>query len=212
MKTLIFQEIIIHNRIYNLFKYSLMFFTFCILSVTMISSYENIQNFGIIFSVITIPLAFLSLSSNLIKSDIEDGTMEMLLTSRSALQIILAKYISLCLCVIFSFLLLSPIIYLVYDIELSLFAIIILCALMLILLSSAIITIIASMQGYFRSNTNFLSVLIMPLIIPSIILSGILIQSPFDTHYLFIMLGINLVIIPPVLYLSAYLIDNIYNI
>jgi hypothetical protein len=52
----------------------------------------------------------------------------------------------------------------------------------------------------------------MPLIIPNIIISGLLIQSPGDISFAAIMLGINLIIIPPALYLSGYLLENIYNI
>ena len=212
MRALILQELTIQNKIYNITKYTLIFFIFCCISITLINSYENIQIFGIIFSVIIIPLAFISLSGHLMKPDIEDGTFEVLLISLSPIKIVLAKYIALCICCCLSFVLTTPFIYIVYNMQVLTFVLVLASAFMLLFLSAALAILIAAIQGYFRSNTNFLGLLIMPLIIPSIILSGILIQNTEDIHLLFIMIGINLVIIPPALYLSGYLIKNIYNI
>jgi heme exporter protein B len=212
MKNLIFHEFKVQNKIHNITKYTLIFFIFCCLSITLINAYENIQTFGIIFAVISIPLAFISLSGNLIKPDIEDGSLEILITTSTPGKIILAKYIALCTCCSLSFFLTMPIIYLIYNIELTIFVAMVLSALILLFLSASLITLISAIQGYFRSNTNFLSILIMPLLIPNIILSGLFLQNHADLHLLFIMLGINLVIIPPALYLSSYLIENIYNI
>lgn len=212
MKNLILQEIKVQNKIYNVVKYSFVFFIFCCLSVSLINSYENIQSFGVIFAIISIPLAFISLSNSLIKPDIEDGTIETLLTTFAASKIITAKYIALCICFCVSFGATLPIIYIVYNIEFNSFILLVGSAIVLLLLSAALMTLIASIQGYFRSNTNFLSVLIMPLIIPTIILSGILIQNSQDVYLFFIMVGIDFVIIPPALYLASHLVENIYNI
>ncbi len=212
MRNLILHELKIQNKIYNITKYTLIFFIFCCLSITLINAYENIQAFGIIFAVISIPLAFISLSGNLIKPDIEDGSLETLITASTPGKIILAKYIALCICCSLSFFLTMPIIYLIYNIEFITFTAIISSAVILLFLSAALITLISAIQGYFRSNTNFLSILIMPLLIPNIILSGLFLQNNTDLHLLFIMLGVNLVIIPPALYLSSYLVENIYNI
>jgi len=212
MKSLITQELNVQNKIYNITKYTLIFFIFCCLSITLINSYENIQTFGIIFAVISIPLAFIGLSSHLIKPDIEDGTLEAMLTSFTPGKITTAKYIALCISCCLSFFLTAPFIYVVYNIEFTTFIIMITCGLIILFLSAALIILIAAIQGYFRANTNFLAMLIMPLLIPNIILSGILLQNNTDLHLLFIMIGIDLVIIPPALYLSSYLVENIYNI
>ncbi len=212
MKTLIYQEITVQNKIYNLIKYTLVFFIFCCLSITLINSHENIQIFGTVFSVVCIPLAFISISNNLIKPDIEDGSIELLLISFSPNAIILAKYLALCCCCTFSFILTAPLIYIVYNMAVYTFVLVITSAFLLLLLSGALIVLIASIQAYFRCNTNFFSILILPLVIPNIILSGILIQNTSELHLLLIMVGINLVVIPPALYLSSYLVENIYNI
>ncbi len=83
---------------------------------------------------------------------------------------------------------------------------------LLIFTSSALTSLIAAIQGYFRSNTNFLAVLIMPLIIPNVVLAGIILQNSAMESLLLVMLGINMVIIPVAIFLSSYLIKNIYNL
>ena len=212
MKTLIKHEFKIQNKIYNLIKYLIIFFIFCTFSITLINSHENIQLFGTVFSVICIPLAFIGLSNNLTKPDIEDGTLEAMLTTIEPIIIILTKYLALCVCTLISLAITLPITTILYNVDIQSLAALIFSGILLITLSAALSILTSSIQGYFRANTNFLSILIMPLIIPTIIISGLLIQTPGDIHLAAIMLGINLIIIPPVLYLSGYLLENIYNI
>jgi heme exporter protein B len=212
MKIIVKHELKIQTRINNLLKYTFIFLLFASFSTTLINSQEDIRAFGIVFSVICIPLAFIGLSQGFIKYDIEDGTLEHNLSIIQPSRIILGKYIALCLCVSVSFLMVIPIIIILYDISNPQFIALSLSGLILIALSSALGLLISSIQGYFRTNTNFLSILIMPLIVPNIILSGMVIQSPQDMYFITIMIGIDMIIIPPSLYLSSYLIENIYNV
>jgi len=178
----------------------------------MINTQDNLQEFGVIFSVACIPLAFIGLSRYLIKPDIEDGHFEFLLISYSPGQIIAAKYFILCFLSSLSFLLNIPFIYLLFSLSLDTTIKILVCGFLLIMISASLICLISAIQSYFRANTNFLSILVMPLIVPSIILSGIVLQQPSSLGIVLIMLGINFVIIPSSLYLSSFLIENIYNI
>ena len=212
MLKLTYQEIKIQNQVYNLTKYIFIFFIFSLLSVALINDHENITKFGIIFTIICIPLAFINLTNILIKPDINDGNLEMMLISFSPQQIILAKFLAICFCSIFAFSLLLPLIYFIFNLTAKMLALIAISSLLLILLSSSVIILIAAVQGYFRSNTNFLSIILMPLIIPNIILSGIAIQNNDPYNIIAIMFGIGMIIIPCCLYLASYLITNIYNI
>jgi heme exporter protein B len=212
MKQLLYREFLIQNKIYSLTKYTILFFGFCIVSTSVVNAPDDIQKFGLIFSVIYIPLAFLGLASNLIKPEMDDGSLEYLLVSTSALKVILAKFLILAGNTIFSFVLILPFIKIFFNTSVNELPVIALIAILLIAISSALIILIASIQSYFKYNTNFLVILVMPLVIPHIILSGILIQNHQEIYLLVIMLGINLVIIPPVIYLAGYLINNIYDI
>jgi heme exporter protein B len=106
-----------------------------------------------------------------------------------------------------------PISYLLFNIDVFQLNLVIITGLSLMATSCGVIILISSIQCYFRSNTHLLSTLLLPLIIPSIILSGIIIQSENNSYSLFlIMTGVNCIIIPISIYLSSYLIENIYNI
>jgi heme exporter protein B len=83
------------------------------------------------------------------------------------------------------------------------------------MLASALVVLSSSMQSYFRANANFLGMFIMPLLIPSVIMTGLILQNN-NIHdnlgLIFIMTGINLIFLPILFFLSVYLIRNIYSI
>lgn len=212
MKNLFYHEYLVQNKVHNLTKYNVLFFIFCIIGTSVINSAEDFEKLGKVFSVVYIPLSFLALGANIFKYDIDDGSFELTAAASSSMQIILSKYSVLSLNSCVSFILISPLLKIFFNLSLHDLFFLLCPAILLILLSSALIILIASIQSYFKSNTDFLSVLIMPLLIPNIIMAGIFMQGMEEFFLLYIMIGINLIIIPPSLYLSGYLIENIYNI
>ncbi len=206
-------EVLLQNKICNLTKYFFIFFVFCSGSITIVSSHDKIANLGIIFAVISIPLSLIGIAANFLRTELEDGTLEILLTSFKPIQIILAKYLGLFICGSVAFVLNIPISCFLFNIEALQLNLVIITGLLLMATSCGVVILISSIQCYFRSNTNFLSTLLLPLIIPSIILSGIIIQSDNSNFsLLLILIGVNCIIIPISIYLSSYLIENIYNI
>ena len=204
---------LLQNKICNLTKYFFIFFVFCSGSITIVSSHDKIANLGIIFAVISIPLSLIGIAANFLRTELEDGTLEILLTSFKPMQIILAKYLGLFICGSVAFVLNIPISCFLFNIEAFQLNLVIITGLLLMATSCGVVILISSIQCYFRSNTNFLSTLLLPLIIPSIILSGIIIQSDNNnSSLLLILIGVNCIIIPISIYLSSYLIENIYNI
>lgn len=204
-------------KLNNLIKFLLFFFLFCTLSVTLIQSHDEIREFGIVFSVICIPLALINLSASMFRQDSHDGTLEALLTIFTHSQITYTKFIALFSCTFAAFTLTSPIIFLLYSPSLNSFLMFILCGLVVSLGSSSLTCLISAVQSYFRANTNFLSILIMPLIIPSIILCSLAMQAAStgdniaDT-YLGLLFGINIIITPISLYLTGFLVKNVWNL
>lgn len=207
-------EFLLQNKIQNLTKYFFIFFVFCSGSITIVNAHDKIANFGIVFSVIAIPLSLISISTNFLRSEIEDGSLELLLVSFNPIQIALAKYLNLFICGSIAFIANAPISYLLFNMDTTHLSLLLISGLLLMSTSCGIIIMISSVQCYFRSNTNFLSSLLMPLIIPSIILSGMIIESNNTNNcsIIFILIGVNCIIIPTSIYLSSYLIENIYNI
>lgn len=209
-------EYLVQNRINNLAKYLFIFFLFCIVSTSLINQQADIKKFGVICSIIFLPMALFSFSHIIFRQDLEDGNLELLLTSYTENEVIISKFLTIFLISISSAMLNIPIIYVFFDIALATLANIVIILILLLILTSALLILIGAIQSYFRSNANLLSILIMPLLIPSIILSGIIIQNPANiqlvVHLVGSMLGINIVLLPIILYLSSYLISNIYNI
>lgn len=209
---LIYMEISNQIKLNNLIKYLFLFFGFCLLSIALVNNHENINNFAALFTLISIPLAMINLANMIFKEDMNDGTIELLMIIFSPLQITLAKFISLSACTSLAFATMLPITCILYNIELSLALLMFISGIVLCLATSGLICLISAIQCYFKSNTNFISVLIMPLIIPSIILIGIAMQANQANNYLGFLYGINLILTPLCIYLTSYLIENIYNI
>ncbi|WPY01018.1 hypothetical protein Trichorick_00911 [Candidatus Trichorickettsia mobilis] len=206
------QELIIQYKINNLIKYLIAFFIFSALSIVLINKQEEINKFGILFSVIYIPLSFIGFANIIFKQDIEDGTLELLLSSFSAVEIVVAKFGAILISSTIGAIINMPIILIIFNLTRSTLIKLSITLILLLILASALLVLIAAMQGYFRSNTNFLSILIMPLIIPNIIMAGLILQEETNFYLLTIMTGIDLIVVPCTIFLSSYLIKNVYNI
>lgn len=205
-------EYLIQNRINNLSKYLFIFFLFCIFSTALINDQADIKKFGVIFSVIFLPIALIGFSSLILKQDMEDGSLELLLSSFSESEIVTSKLFAIFFSSLTSSLLNIPIIYIIFDLDLITVTYLFITLTLLLTLSSSLLVLIGSIQSYFRSNTNLLAILIMPLLIPNIILTGLVLQNLENISLIFVMIGINMLLLPTIFYLSSYLIKNIYNI
>ncbi|MCC8416206.1 MAG: heme exporter protein CcmB [Rickettsia endosymbiont of Gnoriste bilineata] len=205
-------EYLIQNRINNLSKYLFIFFLFCIFSIALINDQTDIKKFGIIFSIIVLPIALIGFSSLIFQQDVEDGSLELLLSSFNESEIIAAKLITIIFSSLTSALLNMPIIYIIFDLDMLIVSYLLINLTLLLILSSSLLVLIGAVQSYLKSNTNLLAILIMPLLIPNIILSGLVLQNFDNINLIFVMIGINMLLVPIIFYLSSYLIKNIYNI
>ncbi len=205
-------EYLIQNRINNLSKYLFIFFLFCIFSTALINDQPDIKKFGIISSIIFLPIALIGFSNQIFKQDLLDGNLELLLSSFSEAEIIISKFFTILISSLISSVLNMPIIYIIFDLDLLTVSYIFITLTLLLTLASALLILVASVQSYFRSNANMIAILIMPLLIPSIILTGLILQNHQNIKLIFTMLGINMLLLPIIFFLSSYLIKNIYNI
>lgn len=205
-------EFIIQNKINNLSKFLFLFLLFCTLSLTLINNQEDIKKFGTIFTIIYLPLSLIGFSSFVFKQDLDDGSLEVLLTTFNTSEIIVTKFLSLIASALIGTILNLPIIFLFFNLDSTTIIAILLILLILLPLTCSLLLLTGAIQSYFRSNTNFLSLLTMPMLIPNIIMAGVSINEHGNLYLLPIMIGIDLIIIPCALVLSTYLIKNIYNI
>lgn len=208
---LIKREFTVQNRINNMIKYLVIFFLFCIVSITLINSYEDIKKFGLIFSVICLLIPLISFSSSIFKSDLEDGSLELLLSAVSHNKIVLAKFFAMSINSTIGIISTLPIIYIFFSQTLTEIAFFLISVWLLLILTSSLVVLAGSMQSYFRTNANLIGTFIMPLLIPNIVITGMVLQNN-NLRLIFIMIGINLVFLPISFFLSSYLIRNIYNL
>lgn len=208
---LIKREFIVQNRINNMIKYLVIFFLFCLISTVLINSQKDITKFGLIFSVICLLISLIGFSAVIFKSDLEDGSLELLLSIVSHEKIILAKFFAIFISSTIGMILTLPIIYIFFDQTLFEVMFFFISVWMMLVLSTSLVVLSGSVQCYFKKNANFVGTFIMPLLIPNIIMTGLILQDN-NLQLIFIMIGINLVFLPISFFLSSYLIKNIYNI
>jgi ABC-type transport system involved in cytochrome c biogenesis permease component len=204
-------ELLLCNRSYHLIRHSayVMLLSNIIFSI-MISTMEHTDHlkmlliiFGCVMSTITIP-------SYLIKAEMQDGSLENLFVTLSSPTILLAKYCGMVISGGIGILSTFPIIIVFYSLPLS--SLIYISAIMIFLLFQIIAIILLGniIHAYFRRNTNIILSIIIPLIIPSLILASIAVNS-LKIDFILILLGIDMVLIPIILVLSNYLLSNLYE-
>lgn len=205
-------EYLVQNRANNLSKYFFIFFLFCIISTVLVNNHSDIKKFGIIFSIIFMPIALIGFAQMVFRSDLDDKSLELLLSSFNETEIITAKFLTILFCTLSSSTLNLPIIYIMFDLDVITLLHIFMTLILLLTLASGLVVLIGAIQCYFHSNTNLLAILVMPLLIPNIILTGLVLQDYENIKLIFIMMGIDMLLLPIIFYLSSYLIKNIYNI
>lgn len=159
--------------------------------------------FGSVMSAITIP-------THLLKSEMQDGSLENLFVFLKPSTIIMAKYCSLIIVIGAGILCTLPIIAIFYHLQID--HILFLVAIMIIILIQIIAIMLLGniIHAYFRQNTNLILAIIIPLIIPSLIIASMAI-STLKLDFLFILLGMDMIFIPIILVLSNYLLASIYE-
>ena len=204
-------ELLVQNKVNNFVKYLFALFLFCTLSIALVNSHENIGKFGVIFSVIYVPIALLGFSTHIFKSDLEDGSLEVLLASFSSSDIVLAKFAALYINSLLSTFMNLPVIFLAFNPGFDVLKKLIITTSLELMLACALVILIGSVQSYFRSNTNFLPQLLMTLMLPAIIFSGLAIENVDKAYLVFILIGINMILVPTMLMLASYLTKNIFG-
>ena len=154
MINLLKHELLLQNKIQNLTKCFFIFFVFCSGSITIISTHDKIANFGVIFSLISIPLALIGISTNFLRSEIEDGSLELLLASFNPIQITLAKYINLFICGSIAFIANLLISYLLFDMDITRLSLLLTSGLLLLSTSCGVIILISTVQCCFPCNSR----------------------------------------------------------
>lgn len=206
-------EIMAQNRIHHILRHNVQFISFSLVCLIFLCpARENIAEFGLIFLIISLPLATIGITRDIVKADIYDGSLEILMITTTTLHIVLIKFLALLLNNIAALIIAMPFIVIFYTLSFEQAMLSIANCIMLLIQISAMSLFIGCIEGYFRSNTDLISSILLPIMIPGIIVSGLLLHATYDLSlYINILLGINLIVTPIILILSGYLLRNIYN-
>lgn len=211
--TLLIHELKIQNRIHSIIRYNLQFLLLGSTAIIFVhGASTGLAELGIIFTVIALPLSIISTSRGIIKADITDGYMELLMITTSPIKIILIKYLGLLIHNLVALAIAMPLVAIFYSISSWQIFLISIGGSLLLGQITALSLLTSCIEGYFRTNTNIISLVILPLIIPGLIACGLLISGGEQwSVFVGLLGGVDLVIIPLTLLLSEYLMRNIYN-
>lgn len=210
--SLFLHEILVYHRCYNLIIHNIQFLLLgmiCLLFACPAGYDKTI--FGMIFVISGLPISIIASSAPIIKNDLEDGRLELYLITSNINIIILSKFCALLFCNFVSFTIVVLIMAFLYGMTYHQIFFLYSSAILLIQIS-AISLLISSVESYFRGNISMISSLIVPLILPSLIITGIMIHRDLSYYSaMMIVLAITCIITPVTLLFSGYLIRNIHN-
>lgn len=154
-------------------------------------------------------ITILNLSHFILGKDFLDGTFELILSCKKLNHYIISKIISINLISALSNIVISAIIYFIFDISEKKILYFFVASILTSLTATSVSVVFSAMEIYFE-NSSLMHIILIPFLIPILILSGLVI-STLSSNYIFIMIGINLIIFPICLVLCKYLSENIYN-
>jgi len=181
--------------------------------VSMTCDYDKIKEFGVFFLSILVPLFVAQISDRILYNDFKDGSLELYITISSPSQIILDKYLHISFLYIIAYIMVAPLILIFFNFTISDLMLISELIILNIIIAVSISTLIACCNCYFKKITLVNFIIIIPLMLPSLIISGLIINDYQDKNQLFtILYGIMLIIIPVIFLCSKFLIKNVYNV
>lgn len=204
----------VQNKIFHVMRSNLQFLLLSVVCVALVyhkRGHELVEH-ALLFSVISIPISIVISARPMIKHDIHDGTLDLLLMTVGSDYVIISKFICLFINLFIAFLISMPFTSLIYNLSLEQVIFSITSRFFVLIQVASVSLLIGCIESYFRNNTEIISTIAFPLIIPGIIVSGMMIQDRTqDFFYLSILFGVDLIMIPITLFLASYLVSNIHN-
>lgn len=189
----------------------LMSFLLAILCIGMMIN-PNSDDFKLVslFIIIWSGIINLNFSKDFFYEEVTSGNLENLLIITSSFKLIIAKFsawkvtmLAVNLIVIFFTIILFHLSYENAVLIFTLMEFVSIASIALTMLSSSILI-------YFDNKNNFLSILVIPFIIPLLILSGIILNQQ-NLSFITYLIGIDLILVPVCIYLCSFLVKEIYN-
>lgn len=215
LRSIIYRDFILQNRVFHIMKSNIQFLLLSTMCIALVCSERNADliEYVLIFLVVTIPITMIISSRPIMRYDVADGTMDLLRLTIDTDMIVISRFFCIFFNIFLAFIISFSIISVVYDISVEQIIYTIISRFFLLIQVSALTILIGCIDSYFRSNTEIISAITFPMIVPGIIISGMMIYDRSqDYFYISILAGIDLVFVPIALILSSYLLRNIHNL
>lgn len=197
-------------RVHRVITYFFVHLTFCSFCISLINSSSTISVYSPSILVICVVLIFVSFS-DVVKLEINDGSIDVLLTCFSPTAIVLSKYISFVIHSISGLFFNAIISSILFNFDFNKFILVFFLEILIALIASSLSILISIIQSYFSSNTSFITAFIMPILLPNIVICGMIFNFDENFGLIKIAIGVNIITIPIALYCSSYLLRNIHT-
>jgi ABC-type transport system involved in cytochrome c biogenesis permease component len=193
---------------------SLMLFSFNLCTVVILPfllSQYDLAKYGLSLILFINILSIILAAPIYLMRDNDDGCLEQMIIGIETSNIIIVKFFALVVLAIIISLLLSPVIMLLYSIDLKAIIIFLFSEILAIIFASSLAINSAIIKLYFANNNEYVSLLSLPMVIPILILSSMAISTA-SFMMILMMVGINLVFVPLVILFNSYLLKNLYRL
>lgn len=205
---LLFEIKILHQvRAISILLFS--FQTISMLTLPFLLDSKDIEFYAPQILVFCIALSIIITSSNNLSADKLDGSLVQKLLIFEYFDIVIVKQLSMFLLSALISLMISIMIWLLYSLSFLQFFFFLAASLLVLIISCSLAFCSSVIKLYFDNNTEYLSMIMMPLLIPFFICASIAITS-CNYFYLLLMLGMNLILAPIISLMSIYLMRDIY--
>ena len=171
---------------------------------------EAVSLYGTHVVSLLLSMGVLLTYSNNLTQDQKDGSLSQRFLIFSPLEIILAKYIAIFILMCLTILILSFAILLLYSVEINMILYFFLSNILMTMITISIAICSSVIKLYFANQNEYLSVIMMPILIPVLILLGLAISLK-NYFFLALILGVSLVVVPITIFLSSYLLKKSIN-
>lgn len=206
---------LLRNQLKSFFYYksvaSSMVFSCLVTIMSLVLIHKNIDEKFLPSLLVILPiLALTNQISQVFYEDSISGRLEFVLVSHEVEIIVLTKVLAIFIVGLFSVILNNLCAFLFFNVDIKFLQNITVATIPVLIIASKLVVFIATIQLYFEKNSNLLTAITLPFLIPSFILYGLYFESA-NTVYLYILCGLALIYVSIIFYLTNSLVRDLYN-
>lgn len=181
------------NATYRLLTNLFWLFIISSIAMPMILASDQISLVAPLFLITSLPLLIISMCSRLFAQDAASGCLDFLLIHYGYLHVVLSKFGAICLFASSVIVISMPIFGILFSMNIAYMVLLMIMCLIISIYTCALCTLASSLEHYFAKSQVLISSIILPLLIPQIILSGIIINQQ-NWQLIFLAIGSTILV------------------